>query len=215
MSADCAATPVKDSDSLIGKASGLLALYSVFFFFSGWTFFDFYYRSFGLSPRWVDLSSAEILTKGFTILKDGGGLLWFIYLIVLILPIIWDLQSMRRYRLSQTLLAIVLILAIPAIFEESSSIGMRAADLNKGRNSTLPVVSFKTKEHICQGKLLLFRSGNYYFHDVRITDGIVKGNVSTGDPTEHPVDRDLHVLTVVSQDKVEDLKIVEFPGGSQ
>ena len=63
--------------------------------------------------------------------------------------------------------------------------------------------------------MLLFRSGNYYFHDVRITDGLVKGNVSAGDPTEHPVDKDLHVLTVVSQDKVEDLKIIEFPGSGQ
>lgn len=45
----------KKPNTVIGSIAGLLSLYTVFVFMSGWTFLDFYYRRFGIYIRWLDL----------------------------------------------------------------------------------------------------------------------------------------------------------------
>jgi len=197
------ADPVKPSapvpESLLGKVTALLALYAVFFSFSGWTYFDTYYRSFGLSPRWVDLPYSETLTKGFTVLLYGKSSLWLLYPAVLLLPVIWDFEFVRRFRISQIMLAIILLAAIPAIFYQSSEVAAREAARDKGDDTRLPVVTFKMDGEPYEGKVLLFRSSTYFLHDVKPHSSATASG-------------DLHILTALPSDKVSNLKIVE-PGG--
>jgi hypothetical protein len=62
-------------ESWFARVSQYLGLYAIYVFISGWSFGDFYWREMGLSPRWIDLSFADVLVTGFLILLTGGK--WF------------------------------------------------------------------------------------------------------------------------------------------
>jgi hypothetical protein len=148
-----------------------------------------------LNTQWIDISFTETLTKGFTVLVYGSKALWAIYILVLFTPILFDLPPLGKYRLSQAVVALVLILALPAIFLASSSLGIRAANRNKGPHSVLPLVSFTVQGNRFTGLLLLAKEGRFYVYDV-----------------QPPLDanQEIKTLTVYSESEIHDAHIVGF-----
>jgi len=153
-----------DFVSLIVK---LLPLYLVYVFLSGWTFLDYYFRDFGVNPRWLDLSFYDTLVKGFTILYTGGKLLWLVYLAALVLPVAVDgsLKG-RHWALSKLLPAVVLFALIFPVYYISQEAGISQARVDKGDRSRLPPVNFTVRGQDYHGKLLLLRGGTYFIHKV-------------------------------------------------
>jgi len=183
-------------ESFIAKLTQLTALYVVYVFLSGWTFFDFYYRQFGVDPRWFDLPIQETLVKGFTILFTSGTLLWGCYGVMLLVPLWVDGSAKFRDRfLVRLLVSAVLIGVLLCVFFISRHAGIAEAKNDQaGTPTRLAPATFtlksclernesKTKEvsRTIQGKgdpgkrlekcdysgqILIFRNGIYYMYKV-------------------------------------------------
>jgi hypothetical protein len=134
------------TEGLMAKLTQLSALYVVYLFISGWTFFDYYYREFGIDPRWLDLPLQEILMKGFTILFTGGGWLWPIYLFMIVGTLIVDeIPAIHRRVPARPLVAAILFAAVIGVYFASRAAGSGEAMVDKGGASRLPLITFSRK----------------------------------------------------------------------
>jgi hypothetical protein len=194
--------------TIVGKISGLVGLYAVFVFISGWTFLDFYYRQFGVYTRWIDISIQETLMKGFIILFEGGHWLWAIYLFIIVVPILFEVfPRFQRHIVVQLLVACLMFSCLPLTYYISRNVAEVTAARNQSTASVLPDVRFSTKCGIYVGKLLYQRDSSYYLHDVRF---LKKANPL---PDECLVPSDPHMaheLTILKSEVVHDLKIAEY-----
>lgn len=134
------------SSGIVSKITQLFALYVIYVFLSGWTFFDYYFREFGVDPRWLDLPVQEILVKGFTVLLTHGFYLWPIYLAMIILPLTLDGAPKLQARLSLRLLVgSFLFFALFGVYFASRQAGTTEAAIDKGDKSRLPLITFSAK----------------------------------------------------------------------
>jgi hypothetical protein len=170
------------SEGLMAKLSTLSALYVVYLFISGWTFFDYYYREFGIDPRWLDLPLTEVLMKGFTILFTGGWWLWPIYLVMIAGTLVVDEIAMIHKRvLGRFAVAAILFAALIGVYFASRSAGSAQAKIDEGPRSRLSLITLSRKPETkadggavkveapkvdYTGKVLAFRAGVYYLHNV-------------------------------------------------
>ena len=194
--------------NIVSKISGLFGLYTVFVFLSGWTFLDYYYRSFGLSTRSLDLPLSEILMKGFTVLFEGAWALWFIYLFIVIVPVLVEmLPKLRNNMIMQLILSVTMLSCVPAVYYIAKAAGKSLATKNKGNDSELPVITFRVGCKRFLGNLLYFHNGTYFVHDVKFA------SVALGSETnchgDVNADTKIQRLTIYRSDQMEDLTIVE------
>src|SRR5271157_5981295 len=155
-----------ESSGIVSKISGLFGLYTIFVFLSGWTFLDYYYRSFGVSTKWLDIPLTEVLTKGFVVLFQRGWLLWFIYLFVVIVPVFVEISPrFRRHLGMQTFVAILVMSCIPLTYFVAKNAGESTAIDDQSTQTTLPEISFRVGCNRYLGKLLYFRDNTYFIHD--------------------------------------------------
>jgi hypothetical protein len=163
--------------TIVGKISGLVGLYAVFVFISGWTYFDAYYSSFGIYARWLDLSVTETLTKGFFILFEPHGLwLWIIYVFVVVVPVIFEVvPRFKTHIKSQIVVAAIMLACLPATFLISRRVGLFAASQNQGNDTSLPFIRFNTKCGMFSGRLLFIKDHDLYIHDLT-QDNEIKPN---------------------------------------
>jgi hypothetical protein len=208
--------------TVVSKLSGLIGLYAVFVYLSGWTFLDYYYRSFGLNTTWLDISITETLMKGFIILFEGGQLLWFIYVFVVVVPVLFEVfPRLRVHIMAQIVIACLMLSCLPIAYYISKSAGEKAAAIRQGPQTALPDVSFEIqcgrafKKHV--GKLLYVKNGFYYLHRVQPLEGqSVKQekpwkqeNAPIEDMCPIPKSAEVGVLTVLRSEIVRELQIVE------
>src|SRR5712692_7436112 len=95
----------------------LLPVYAVYVFIAGWTFSDYYFRYFGVNPKWLDLDFHDSLTKGFTILFGGGGArLACLYLLMVMVPLMSEgLHEVGNRPTVRRLLEGILVLTLAGI----------------------------------------------------------------------------------------------------
>jgi hypothetical protein len=169
----------QQQSTIVGKISGLVGLYAVFVFISGWTYFDAYYSSFGIYARWLDLSVTETLTKGFFILfEQHGRFLWFIYVFVVVVPVIFEVvPRFKTHIKSQVIIAAIMLAYLPATYFISRRAGLAAASTNQGSDTNLPIIRFNTKCGMFSGRLLFIKDHDLYIHDLT-QDNAVKTNGS-------------------------------------
>jgi len=177
----------------------LLPLYAVYVYIPGWTFYDYYFRYFGVNPKWLDIELHDTLTRGFAILFAGGKELWWVYLPMVAAPIVAEsLRGLQNHPiLKRTLeyVLVVLLVSIPfATYCISRDVGIRQAKLDKSDHSTLPTVSFTANKHFYRGNLLFFRNGTYFIHNLN----------EKGEP------RRVQEVSIFRTEEVSDMKIVEF-----
>jgi hypothetical protein len=134
-------------EGLIAKLAQLLALYVVYVFLSGWTFFDFYYRQFGVDPRWFDLPLQETLVKGFTILFTSGTWLWPVYAAMLVGPLWVDGAEFLRDRLWVRLLLVLFMMMgiLLCVYFISRHAGTSEAKNDQGSPTRLAPATFSLK----------------------------------------------------------------------
>ncbi len=133
-------------ESFIAKLTQLLAVYVVYVFLSGWTFFYFYYRQFGVDPRWFDLPVQETLVKGFTILFTSGPWLWPCYIAMLVVPLWLDGKASLRDRLwVRLLLGLFMIGVLLCVFYISRSAGVKEAKNDQGSPTRLVPATYSLK----------------------------------------------------------------------
>jgi hypothetical protein len=193
-----------EKGGLVSAVSQLLVVYAIYVFISGWAFLDYYFRYFGLDTRWLDLSTPEVLIKGFTILfSEGWWVLWPIYGLLFSVPLIVERKLQNRFNIALAVVMFLLCMLFP-IYIESRSIGEKMAVADKGVNSTLPAVTFTAKISKLQyhGKLLGFRSGTYFVHNVELIPGqnVKTTDVFTGSPLE---------LSIIRAEDVVDVSVIE------
>ena len=162
--------------SLVLKATQLLALYVVYVFLSGWTALDYYYRYFGIDPKTLTLGIPETLVHGFTILFTGGGCLWPIYILLLIVPLVLEEKVKNRLGLSISLVVILVGLLL-AVYFISRSAGQEGARRDKSDKSRLPSMTFNVRGRPYYGRLLILRDGKYFVHGVAPTGQSAAGNL--------------------------------------
>lgn len=197
-SSDSAVTdqPVPSDESekagLISTVSKLLALYAVYVFISGWAFLDYYYRYYGVDTRWLDLTTYDILIKGFTVLFTGGWGLWPLYILLIALPLIAERKVKNRIW-SVLAITVVLLLILLGVYWVSRTAGQRMAQVDKSDSTTLPPIVFRLKSTKLQyhGKLLGFRSGTYFIHGLALVPGQPP---SSGDISETPSPLELSMI---------------------
>jgi hypothetical protein len=174
--------PAKEghSDGFVAALTQLFALYVVYVFLSGWTFFDYYFREFGINPRWLDLPVQEILVKGFTVLLTGGYWLWPIYLAMIVVPLAVDrLPALHERPVVRIAVGCFLFVALFGVYFASRRAGSTEAAIDKGQNTSLPVIIFSlrscaavvsTTTGACDftGDVLAVRGGVYYLHKVAV-----------------------------------------------
>jgi hypothetical protein len=180
-----------DGAGVLSNVVKLLPVYAVYVFIAGWTFFDYYFRYFGVSPKWLDIAFHDTLTKGFTILFGGGGLkLWLVYGLMLAVPLLAERKHnlIRRFLLISALVAI-----LPLIYCISREVGINQAKIDKSSQSSLPTVSFIVNKHQYRGYLLFVRNGMYFVH-----------NVDQKDESE------VQEVSIFRAEEVSDIRIVEF-----
>lgn len=188
----------RDDAGVLSNVVKLLPVYAVYVFIAGWTFSDYYFRYFGVSPRWLDIAFHDTLTKGFTILFSGGGLkLWLVYGLMLAVPLVAEGSSeLQNHNLIRRGLEIILIFALaailPLIYWISREVGINQAKIDKGSQSSLPTISFTVNKHQCKGHLLFVRNGTYFIHNV--------------DQNESEIQE----VSIFRAEEVSDIKIVEF-----
>ncbi len=188
-----------DSDGILSNVVKLLPVYAVYVFIAGWTFSDYYFRYFGVSPRWLDIAFHDTLTKGFTILFGGGGLkLWVVYVLMLAVPLGAEgSRELQNHNLIRRALEIILIVALaailPLIYWISREVGINQAKIDKGSQSSLPTVTFTVNKHQYSGHLLFVRNGTYFVHNVDQKD-----------------DSEVQEVSIFRAEEVSDIRIVEF-----
>jgi hypothetical protein len=165
--------PDQDSktNGLVTTLTQLFALYVVYVFLSGWTFFDYYYREFGLDPRWLDLPAQEILVKGFTILLTGGTALWLIYTVMLVGPVlVEESPALRSKTWVRAALPLFLLGILAAVYWASARAGKDEAKIDKGPHTRLVLITFSQRTPGGStgaqmvgftGQVLAFRNGVY------------------------------------------------------
>jgi hypothetical protein len=189
-----------DGAGILSNVVKLLPVYAVYVFIAGWTFSDYYFRYFGVNPRWLDIAFHDTLTKGFTILFKGGGLkLWLVYALMLVVPLVAEgSRELQNHNLIRRVLKPILIVAalaaiLPLIYWISREVGINQAKIDKGIESSLPTVSFTVNKHQYRGHLLFVRNGTYFVH-----------NVDQKDESE------VQEVSIFRAEEVSDIKIVEF-----
>jgi hypothetical protein len=201
----------QETNTVVSKLSSLVGLYAIFVYVSGWTYLDYYYRSFGLYTRWIDISLPETLMKGFIILFEGGQCLWFIYLFIVVVPVLFEVfPQVRRYVAAQLTVALIMLACLPLTYYIAKSVGMKAAQRNKSELSALPEVSFTVGCRRYVGKLLFAKDGVYYIHD-----SLVLGRTSESDPKCEipktvPRQAGVHELELFRAEEVHGLTVTEY-----
>jgi hypothetical protein len=184
--------------SLLAKATGFFALYGLYIFVAGHSFFDYYYANCGLESRWLDLSFAEVTVKGFIVLfLPGGFFLWPIYIFIIITPITFEVSSRFNKPMLQATLMGILLLLVPTTYFVAANAGRETALRDKGDHTALHYVTFSTKAGRFGGRLLLYRTGLLFVNNVAVT-------VPPG-PT------DTISLHVYRMDEITNLAVTEIP----
>lgn len=156
-----------DNSGLISTASKLVGLYVIYVFLSGWAFNDYYFRFFGIDPRFLDVSFYDTVLKGFVVLFTGAKWLWAVYALLLVLPIVLD-SALRRWPVTRTLLlATIMVAALIPIYIVSRSAGESKARTDKGDHSSLPGITFSVQKRRYVGKLLYLKGDTYFIDRVR------------------------------------------------
>jgi hypothetical protein len=164
-------------NGMVSKLTQLFALFVIYVFLSGWTFFDYYYRFFQIDPRWLDLPLQEVLVKGFTILFTSGYWLWLLYLLMIFVSVLFEEgELVQRRTRARTFLIVILCAVLIGVYFASRYAGLAEAKRDKGAESQLPLVTFSLKADPAPGPagprpkytghILAFRNGIYYLHDV-------------------------------------------------
>ena len=148
----------------LSEISMLLPFYVVYIFLSGWAFDDYYFRSFGLDPKFLDRNFHDTLVKGFTIIFAGSGV-WIPYALLLLPLLVKNFPRRPFLRLLSTV-ALALMLLV-TVYLLSRSAGERTARTDKGDKSTLPDITFAIGKQQLVGKLLYIRGDSYFIHRVR------------------------------------------------
>lgn len=189
----------RDSGAALSTVVKLLPVYAVYVFIAGWTFSDYYFRFFGVNPRWLDIAFHDTLTKGFTILFSGKGTaLWSVYLLMATAPVLSEgLHSLKSHPKVRVVLELILILGLigilPLIYWVARDVGISQARMDKGIQSTLPTISFRANKNSYTGHLLFLKNNIYYIHDV-----------NNGDPSK------VQELSIFRAEEVSDIRIIEF-----
>jgi hypothetical protein len=196
------ASPVSDNvakaseKSLLARATGFFALYGLYIFVAGHTFLDYYYGSYGIDSRWLDLNATEATVKGFSVLfLQGGFFLWPIYIFIIITPVTFEISSRFNKPMLQASIMGILLLLVPATYWVAADAGRQVALQNKGDHSALHYVTFSTKAGRFGGRLLLYRTGLLFVDHV-------------GVPLGPPDTINLHVYRM---DEITDLEVTETP----
>lgn len=184
----------KDAGGLPSQIPALLTLYVIYVFLSGWAFLDYYFRFFGIDPKTLDISLYDTLAKGFTILFTGGKWLWIIYVALVFLPLLFGTILKTRELLRAFVLSGILIGLLVLVYFVSRAAGEAQAKIDKGKETTLPDITFKTKTGDFHGKLVFLKSDRYFVHGV----GKIGGNA----PSELE-------LSVYRSEEVSEVKIAE------
>lgn len=200
------------SNTVVGKISGLVGLYAIFIFVSGWTYFEAYYSSFGLYARWLDLSITETLTKGFVILfEKHGGWLWLIYVFVLVVPVMFEvIPRLGTHIRTQIAVACVMLALLPLTYFIARSAGLEAASKNQGDSTNLPYIRFATKCGLFSGRLLFMKDHDYYVHDL-MQDQAPKGDAIC--LAHSPQVHGNHFLHIYRLEDIHSVEILEKPTG--
>jgi len=136
------------SYNFLADVSMLCLSMSCTYFSRGWTFDDYYFRSFGLDPKFLDVSFHDTLVKGFTIIFTGVLRLRVCYLALLLIPPLLNVSRTRPWAKVLCMAALFLAL-LPLIYLISRSAGERKAAVDKGPMSTLSRSDF----HVCKPSL--------------------------------------------------------------
>jgi hypothetical protein len=206
-------TSESEREDLLSSTIKLLPLYGIYVFLSGWASLDSYYKFFGMDPKSLDIGLYDTLLRGFTLLFPvqhsscscgwlfrGPGVLWFIYGVVILGPIVtkhWSRRLLAWGLKADIAWIAALIVSLFVVFFISFQAGEDRARIDTSEQTTLPTIIFqvrnldlpartentagqknvKNPEPTYHGKLLLFRNGTYFIHGVTSIPKTSAGNL--------------------------------------
>lgn len=180
------------SYNFLSDVSMLLPLCVVYIFLSGWAFDDYYFRFFGLDPKFLDLGFHDTLVRGFTIIFAGARLLGVLYVALLMIPPLLNISNVQAWK-KICLMALLFVGLLPIVYLISRSAGEQRARVDAGPTSTLPAITFTFQKRSWVGKLLYMKGDLYFVHHVRPLGGEDTGNIE---------------LSTYKTSEIDDVKIV-------
>ena len=190
-----------NADGVLTITLKLVPLLLGYLFLFGWTFYYYYFASFGLDERFVDIGFYDTVVKGLTVLLHGSIfptlLVLFLFLAVsAFLKAWWD---KNRWLPDVILLAALLVIPICG-YRLYRSAGLERASIDQGPNTKLPNIVFKQAGASMVGKLVYLKGDTYFIHDVR------------PDRDVRPVSNEpesLHQLSILKASELSDVKVIE------
>jgi hypothetical protein len=182
----------EDRYNFLADVSMLLPLCVVYIFLSGWAFDDYYFRFFGLDPKFLDLGFHYTLVRGFTVIFIGARWLSVLYIALLLIP---SLVNASNWRSSKKIASMALLFVglLPIVYVMSRSAGERRARVDSGSKSTLPAITFTIQKRPLVGKLLYIKGDLYFVHRARPVGSDDNANIE---------------LSAYKASEMEDVKIV-------
>jgi hypothetical protein len=151
----------------VSELAALLPFYVVCIFLSGWAYDDYYFRLFGIDPRFLDLGFHDTLVKGFTIIFSGA--IWLVapYAALACGPLL--IARVRASSGKFLCMAALFAGCLLCVYLLSRSAGENAARIDQGDQSTLPDITFTSaKQGDLRGRLVFAKGDQYFVHRSRL-----------------------------------------------
>ena len=131
---------------LYSKATSLLPLFVVYIFLPGAVYLNFYYRSFGVSTRWLDIPASEVLLRAFTLMLDFKTLFAVVFGLLLLGPVLVEITTnLSTSVVVNTVLVLTYIMSPLYLYVESRAVASEDARRDKGKGTTLPFITYSLK----------------------------------------------------------------------
>jgi len=155
--------------------------------------YNYYFRFFGLDPRFLDIGFHDTLLRGFTVMLSSSAWMWFIYPLLFGTTLFLS-RSEIAIEYKVPILLVVLVGTLLAIYCFSHRAGEEKARVDKGTMSTLPTIIFNYQHHALAGRLVYLKGDLYFVDRVRSQGGDHGGELQ---------------ITIYRTSEIEDVQITE------
>ena len=177
---------VAEKEALSAKFARWFTLYAAFLFLAGWSYQESYFNVFGVDTTWLEFGVNDTIAKGFSVLFGAGVWLSWLYMVVFLLSAIEELLSTRS-RVIDSVVVLSLLLLFPLFYLQATKVGRTQANIDRGLQSGLPVVTFSSGSCDYEGKLFYVKGDLLYvyeMHRIPESQSSVKDSESAAGPTQ-------------------------------
>lgn len=196
------------NESLSSKFAHWTALYAAYLFLAGWAYLRYYFAVFGVNAGWLDLGFNDTVAEGFTVLFGAGKCLSIVYLFIFIVSLVLEVFCVKQSRKINAVVASILVLLFPVIFEIARYAGISQANKDRGDKTSLPTITFVADQCSYRGKVVYLKAEAFYIFRLEYLVEPKKTVVCPFDLTG--VSPDVPQLWLVRSSDLKDVRVIHY-----